>query len=96
MLFGEIALSFLRSPTTGRAAKDFITAKLTPLCGSIGAFSKQQNENNAAGATQTAGQPRNFRPVGPVAESDLAAPAGRFSLSRHGPSDYAQEDEADG
>ena len=68
MLFGEIALSFLHSPTTERAAKDFIIAKLTPLCGSIGAFNKQQNENNAAGVTLTASQLSNFTPAGPVAE----------------------------
>jgi len=57
MLFGQIALSFLPSPTTERPVKDFIFAKLMPLCGSIGAFKKQQNENNGIGATLIAEPP---------------------------------------
>jgi hypothetical protein len=68
MLFGQIALSLKHSPTTERAAKDFIIAKLMPLCGSIGALNKQQNENSAVGVTLTADQPPNFTPAGPVAE----------------------------
>jgi len=81
MLFGQIALSFLHSPTIGRAAKDFIIAKPTPLCGSIGAFNKQQNGNDTRhnenekaeprrnkAATLTAAQAPHFTPDGTVTE----------------------------
>ena len=70
MLFGQIALSFMVSPATVSpvTVRDFIIAKLMQLCGSIGAFKKQRNENNDVGATLTADQPSNFTPVGTVAE----------------------------
>lgn len=69
-LFGQIALSFMVSPATISpvTVRDFIIAKLMPLCGSTGVFKKQQNENNDVGATLTADQSPNFTPAGTVAE----------------------------
>jgi hypothetical protein len=73
-LFGQIALSFINSPATKSPRRDFIIAKLIPLCGLIGAFNKQERENNSVGATLTADRPPHITPAGTVAELLLSAP----------------------
>ena len=52
--------------------RGFIIAKLMPLCGSIGAFKKQQNGNDTVGATLTADQAPYSTRAGTVAERQIA------------------------
>jgi len=52
--------------------RGFIIAKLMPLCGSIGAFKKQQNGNDPVGPTLTADQAPSCTRAGTVAERQIA------------------------